>query len=129
MYNTVKETPKGAIWMKRMSLPELAQTQFTVSGISSLIWNWSDGCVNDYLQTGRAHNLIFFQDRGEREYRFSRGTQFLMPANSMILIPDGACYHTRAITLPQGDSHGYNALFDLYDAQAISVPAPKSPER
>ena len=121
MYNTVKETPKGVTQMKRMSLLELAQTQFVVSGISILIWTWSDGSVNDYLKTGRTHNLIFFQDRGEREYQFSDGAQFLMPPNSMILIPDGACYHTRAITLPQGDSHGYNALFDLYDAQGEPI--------
>ena len=104
--------------MRVLSLSELESISFSVERISSLTFLWSDQCVNDYLDAGREHNLIFFQEGGSREYAFSRdGAHFFMPEKSMIFISHGAHYRTRALSAPSGDSRGYNALFDLYDSR------------
>jgi AraC-like DNA-binding protein len=91
-----------------ITLAELKNTDFTLSGCEIYSCSWKEGEFHDYQETGRHQNLIHVVTAGEREYSIA-DRRFSVHSSTVLLIPDGTKYYTRT----PGSCSGIGLCFDL----------------
>ena len=69
---------------------------------------------NDYLKKGRQRNLIHLITSGNRLYK-TENDSFTVPTGTVLFIPDGTKYLTRALHTKDGGCSGIGISFDIVD--------------
>jgi len=110
MYN--KE--KGGIGLESVKISELSHIDFDVRNIAVGRFDFPSRGENDYLKNGRQRNLIHLITSGNRLYK-TESDSFTVPTGTVLFIPDGTKYLTRALHTKDGGCSGIGISFDIVD--------------
>ena len=100
--------------METVKINEIALIDFDVRNIAVGRFDFPPRGENDYLQKGRPKNLIHLITSGNRLYKTENGS-FTVPAGTVLFIPDGTKYLTRALHTKDGGCSGIGISFDIVD--------------
>ena len=110
MYN--KE--KGGIGLGSVKISELSHIDFDVRNIAVGRFDFPSRGENDYLEKGRQRNLIHLITSGNRLYK-TEVESFTVPTGTVLFIPDGTRYLTRALHTKESGCSGIGISFDTVD--------------
>ncbi|MCI8387678.1 MAG: helix-turn-helix transcriptional regulator [Clostridiales bacterium] len=100
--------------IQKLKINELTHTDFDIRNITSRHEDFMTGIENNYLSYGREHNLLHIVTSGKRLYISEE--RFIVPTGTIIFIPEGTRYITRALANRDCGCSGIGICFDLYGA-------------
>ena len=110
--------------MQPISIYDLSHMDFDIRAITSRQEEFPVGEEHDYLARGREHNLLHIITGGSRRYQFG-AEEFTVAAGTILFIPAGTRYRTRALHTRDCACSGIGICFDLFDeAGAPILPEP-----
>lgn len=98
--------------MESVKISDLAHTDFDVRNIAVGQFDFPSRIENDYLKEGRQRNLIHLITSGNRLYK-TETESFTVPAGTVLFIPDGTKYLTRALHTKDGGCSGIGISFEM----------------
>ena len=106
--------------MQTVSISELSHIDFDIRAINSRREDFPAGDTHDYLTGGRTNNLLHIITGGSRQYQ--TGTErFTLSAGTILFIPQGTRYLTRALNTPGCACSGIGIGFELADRSGAPV--------
>ena len=100
--------------MNAVKINDLSHIDFDVRNIAVGRFDFPPRGENDYLEKGRQRNLIHFITSGNRLYK-TEGESFTVPSGTVLFIPDGTKYLTRALHTKESGCSGIGISFDIVD--------------
>ncbi len=100
--------------MDYVKINDLSHIDFDVRNIAVGQFDFPSRIENDYLEKGRQRNLIHFITSGNRLYK-TEAESFTVPSGTVLFIPDGTKYLTRALHTKDGGCSGIGISFDIVD--------------
>lgn len=100
--------------MESVKISDLSHIDFNVRNIAVGRFDFPLRGENDYLEKGRQRNLIHLITSGNRLYK-TEGENFTVPTGTVLFIPDGTRYLTRALHTKESGCSGIGISFDVVD--------------
>lgn len=100
--------------MECVKISDLAYIDFDVRNIAVGRFDFPSRGENDYLKNGRQRNLIHLITSGNRLYK-TQNESFTVPTGTVLFLPDGTKYLTRALHTKDGGCSGIGISFDIVD--------------
>ena len=100
--------------MNTVKISELAHIDFDVRNIAVGEIDFPSRAENDYLEKGRQRNLVHLITSGNRFYK-TESESFTVPLGTVLFIPDGTKYLTRALHTKESGCSGIGISFDIVD--------------
>ncbi|MBQ2707026.1 MAG: helix-turn-helix domain-containing protein [Clostridia bacterium] len=106
--------------MQPISIGDLSHIDFDIRAITSRHEEFPPGDEHNYLADGRAHNLLHIITGGSRRYQ-TETEEFTVSAGTILFIPVGTRYLTRALNTRDCACSGIGICFDLYDKNGAPI--------
>ena len=103
-----------------IKIGDLSHTDFDVRNIAVKRFDFPLRGENDYLEKGRSRTLIHLITSGNRCYKTENG-KFTVQAGTVLFIPDGTKYLTRALYTKESGCSGIGITFDMVNSSGTEL--------
>ena len=104
--------------MKIIPIEQLYQTEYSVSGINSMLQYWRTQSSFSCIGTPKERNILLFLDGCSAEYTLKDGSCLLAESGDIIYTPVGSEYQVRFLEFASPDSHTIGINFLLSDEES-----------